>query len=427
VSFLCLIVLLFTAFQPLLQLDVHAQGLEIFVSSVGSGNDCTQNDPCLWTEAIFKANNGDVIYFEGGDNGEYLIGLASTILIEKALILRGGWDGAPTGDLVIDPSAYPTILNGGDESQLIRVNVTSDPNNVLISGFLIRDGYDSLFGGGVKIDNGQVTLEDNEFIDNISGSGGGGIYSESPDAVTIINSLFIGNVAENNGGAIYIDPENDPEIKIIGNFFDQNQSPTGAAIRTARVGVVIQKNEIYNSHGYSAVLIGYPSYLLNTIEISNNIIAHVYDDDTPARAIIFEAANGVTHQILNNTIVDVGRGIEASSGTTLLVTNNIFSNCSVSISNSTGNFSGTNNLFYSNGSDPETLTNPLNDVDSPWFVDTSNDDYHIKEGSPAQNTGANVNLTDDIDGEPRPRGGGYDIGADEIQSGFMNFLPLIIR
>ncbi len=47
------------------------------------------------------------------------------------------------------------------------------------------------------------------------------------------------------------------------------------------------------------------------------------------------------------------------------------------------------------------------------FKNPLNGDYHIKGLSPAVNKGTNVGVRRDIDLDPRPLGGGFDIGADE--------------
>lgn len=49
------------------------------------------------------------------------------------------------------------------------------------------------------------------------------------------------------------------------------------------------------------------------------------------------------------------------------------------------------------------------------FVNPTAANYHLKTGSPAINTGVTVTgVIDDIDGNPRPQGLRYDIGADEV-------------
>jgi len=49
------------------------------------------------------------------------------------------------------------------------------------------------------------------------------------------------------------------------------------------------------------------------------------------------------------------------------------------------------------------------------FVDQTGSDYHITPASAARGAGAAAGaVTRDLDGEPRPQGTGYDIGADEI-------------
>jgi hypothetical protein len=107
------------------------------------------------------------------------------------------------------------------------------------------------------------------------------------------------------------------------------------------------------------------------------------------------------------------------------IVNNIISYTNSSILTSSGTLSGSNNLFYENGSDLNPLTAPV--YEDPMFVDPSADDYHLDKESPAVDAGAVVTLDEDYDGDERPIGDGYDIGADEVKSQFFGFLPLFMK
>ena len=52
-------------------------------------------------------------------------------------------------------------------------------------------------------------------------------------------------------------------------------------------------------------------------------------------------------------------------------------------------------------------------------------DYHLTSISAAIDTGTDAGVVIDFDGNRRPRGLGYDIGADEW--GKLVFLPLVMR
>jgi len=50
---------------------------------------------------------------------------------------------------------------------------------------------------------------------------------------------------------------------------------------------------------------------------------------------------------------------------------------------------------------------------SPAFVNAAAGDYHIGSGSAARDMGIDADIRTDMDGDPRPFGPGFDIGADE--------------
>jgi len=54
------------------------------------------------------------------------------------------------------------------------------------------------------------------------------------------------------------------------------------------------------------------------------------------------------------------------------------------------------------------------DLGNPQFVNPSNNDFHLQSDSPAIDAGVNVGVYEDFDGNSRPQGSGYDIGAYEF-------------
>jgi hypothetical protein len=70
------------------------------------------------------------------------------------------------------------------------------------------------------------------------------------------------------------------------------------------------------------------------------------------------------------------------------------------------------------------LTGTVNVYGDPAFVDPSAGDYHIDAASAAVDAGINAGVDEDIDGDPRPSGDAFDIGADEYRWHRVH-LPLI--
>ena len=144
-----------------------------------------------------------------------------------------------------------------------------------------------------------------------------------------------------------------------------------------------------------------------------------------------------TAQIFNNTMYDCGPwGAVAGNGSAGAISvaggspqvqfvNNIIvtlpGETSVGSSTNANLISGTNNLFGSvdingvpgPGSGPAQFTNSI-DAD-PSFVGGGIGDFHLLNGSPAIDGGATppVSLTHDFDGNPRPLGATFDVGAYE--------------
>jgi hypothetical protein len=90
---------------------------------------------------------------------------------------------------------------------------------------------------------------------------------------------------------------------------------------------------------------------------------------------------------------------------------------------------GYNNVYRSDGQPPEGTpwSHDLWNV-NPMFVDAAANDFHLQSNSPCIDAGIDAGVIEDFDGNSRPQGTGYDIGAYEHTVWpWSVYLPIVIR
>ncbi|WP_418509689.1 FG-GAP-like repeat-containing protein [Corallibacter sp.] len=300
-------------------------------------------------------------------SGTYKPGLLETdsFTIPSNITVLGGFDATETSANERNWAENPTILSGdlnndntsnsGDSHSIITLN----ENNVTLDGFIIENGY-----ADDDSDNTQVAI----------GRTGAGIYIRNAENININNCIFKNNIAYGNGidngvGGAIINFGNSATTTTITNslFFDNIATAGGGAI-SAESGNLTTVN----------------------CTIANNTASH-------------------------------GGGIHTFAGN-VTATNSIFTNNSGS--NGNINNGGTNTsvvshcLFFNNtsgnnGNIPSGINDGGNNIENtdPLYVDG----YKLTDSSPAIDAGDNnfINLTEDLDGNPRISNVIIDLGAYE--------------
>lgn len=287
----------------------------------------------------------------------------------------------------------------------------------------LLEANDAWIGSGLEFDGGSgrrpILIRRTIFRDNgwgLSPGGGVGGYAGGAHLAWAVahieDCLFEHNRAGNDTGALYF---------------------TGGELLLARS--VFRNNEAHNTAGVE---------LWNTspFTLTNNLIA----DNRPglgAEAGALSIRSNSTGSLLHNTIARNtgtrgGYGIEVNSGQPITLVNTILVSHTVGITvmaGSTATLEGT--LWgigaWANGTDwggaGTILTGLVNVWGDPDFENPAGGDYHIRRGSAAVDAGVNAGVPTDMDGDRRPIGAGFDIGADEYMPEYMPgvHLPLIIR
>ena len=381
-----------------------------------------------------------------GQNGKRVVYISGTISVTlDGLTVENGLQTNANGAGVYSQNADLTLSN-----MVFDSNVIDGMGNV---------GYAS--GGGAYVENGSLVVNGCTFTENsawgTSSSNGGGIAIKNTSTAAVENCVFEKNDAwiaasvdflnENSGyapfllrgstfhqngwgysagdaycsysGAIQI---HQADARIEANIFTENRSSADYGAVAVRVSqLLFDRNRISsNQCGRTS---GLYIHYCPTVTITNNIFS---DNQSTYDWLQYPAVmlRGSTAQFLHNTLArNTGAyGIQLSSDSDVFLTNTIIAGHAAGVQVDAGCIATMEATLWGSGiwaNDTDWTgtgtINPgaINLRKEPGFVDPDTGDYHIGPGSAARNAGVDVAVTLDIDGDARPIGPGFDIGADE--------------
>jgi parallel beta-helix repeat protein len=401
-------------------LPVAAQGTTYYVATTGTdGLGCgTVGSPCRTIQyAAGLVEAGDTVLI---NPGTYTGGVT---------VETSGTAGEP---ITFRANGSGVVINGsGGERDAFFITWA---DYIVVDGLTIQNATRA----GMRVDNSHhVTVRNCTFANNTTW----GLFTDFSDYTTVENCESYGAVEEHG---IYISNSSDyPTIR--GNRLHHNHGcglHMNGDISMGGDGIIsyalIEDNIIYENGvaGGSGI---------NMDGVTNSLIRNnlLYDNHASGISIFQIDGGSGSHdnRVLNNTIVMASDGrwginVPGTGDTNNKLFNNIIYNYhswrgSITIGSPTlSGFESDYNVvmdrFSTDDGDTRiTLaqwqalgydTHSIIATPTQLFVDVSADDYHLKAGSPAINAGTLLgDVTDDLEGNPRPVGSTHDAGAYEYQ------------
>lgn len=387
----------------------------------------------LYVYRSWQSNNGA---FRIAAVGSDYIEVEGTPFVDEALNVLASiatpiiFQAYPGETLTVDPNGARNALmfgSWGSPSSGVSYNIIDGISvtrsdsagvNILYSSHnVIRNCkiYDNDAPGIYIIDNSQYTLIENcEITDNGRDQPGEGAYiGKAPDDggndtshyTHIIHSHF--HHTDTNE-AVDIKP-NIRGTVVEGCLFESNASRWGTVnVGGAGDGLVygnIIRDSLTAQEWSGNIYVTCPNAM-----IFNNV---VYGSPNLDGIYLFPPATGT--KIYHNTIYKTEMGIGFDGSVPAVeIRNNIFSQNVRQIEGQFGSvidynlFDGPSNVYGNNSIQAD-----------PKFVNPGSD-FRLQDVSPAVDAGTNVGIMMDLDGNPRPQGTGYDIGAYEYTGGWQS-------
>jgi hypothetical protein len=432
------------------------------------------NAPIPVTVDGFTIQHGNAchVYDPGRGGGIYSEG-ATPIIANNIITANVGCDSISMwgygGGVYVELSSGSALITGN----LLVANVASGLGNgrgggiTLLSAPLAQVVNNVVLGNTASITNGEGSggglavllsagclVTGNQFENNLGSSAlatysgqGGAVYCEGSRGVALSQ-----NDARNNAAAAFADGRGGgicayscPDVIVTGNLVQGNTGSKGAAPKGQGGGIALSgcanaslsaNRVLSNTGGGSSGGLWIASGTLFTM--TNNIVAgNRASYNGGGLGTTGSAPQPVTGTLLHNTFVanDSGSGagrVGVYLGTapvSLTLTNNLFSGHSYAVHVPDGDTALLNHtLFYASSVTDINRIGTVVNVGAITGQDPLlNATYHLLAGSPAIDAGVNAGVMTDIDGDPRPVGPGYDIGADEWAEVWRLYLPVVLR
>ncbi|MFC1890302.1 right-handed parallel beta-helix repeat-containing protein [Thermodesulfobacteriota bacterium] len=301
---------------------------------------------------IDAAVDGDLVFVEYGTFVENIDFLG------KSITVRSEW-GADMTAIDGDPGGCVVTFSSGENGASI------------LDGFQIRNGYQNE-GGGIVILDADPTIMNCRIQDNSASDAGGGIYCVNGDP-TIMNCTISGNLVSQSTG-------------VGGAMYCRQSSPR-------LTNCIISENKAVGFM-YSGIVFGEScSPVITNCTIFGN--GSNYSEDTCGILLWSNCTAQITNCIIWEDLPIDMVGLDYESSTVM-----------VSYSDIKGGENGVQVC-------PDCVLNWLEgNIDAdPRFVGSGN--YHLLPSSPCINAGTDAGIYTDIDGNIRPQGGGFYMGAYE--------------
>jgi hypothetical protein len=316
-------------------------------------------------------------------------------------------NGVYAGGLLVTNAIAIQSVNGAGVTQIDGNHTARCANladGVALTGFTLANG-NAFNGGGLFCASTSVMVSNCVFTGNSSsGNYAGGAFSGTLNKCTLVNNTNRSiNDIGSGGGAAW---------SVLNNCIIANNiaGSGGGAANCTLSNCVLRGNLALAGGG----AIG--ATLNNCLVVSNTAFWDFSAENQPAGGGIFggTAINctifGNAVEFYSNYHLPVGGGAYGGSLKNCIIYGNKFGIGSVD--------------NYAPGTLTNCCTTPLpasganNFANAPLFVNQNGGDFHLQSGSPCINAGNNayVSATNDLDGNPRIKGGTVDVGAYEYQT-----------
>jgi hypothetical protein len=389
----------------------------------------------------------------------------------RVLVILGDPSGAP--EQAISPTVEGLRITGGDASGLggdpsgrdaaggigvIAAAVTISDCEVFsntaavaggiglgfdqstLRGNIIRENSADVDGGGVGLSSSYATLIGNSVVANIALHDGGGIASTGSDGITLIENNVISNTAYAGGGGIYMDTSTatlEANTVVSNTSVDLGGGEGGGGLYLWNSTATLSSTSVISNAAAwygGGMFLGGDSGSQATLV--NSVIANNRADIAGGGLYIEDSSLRSLHATIARNVGGDGSGVYVTGyhpgqHSSAALTNTILVSHTIGIYVTNGSTATLEATFWGSGAWANiadtvgAVISTTNVTGNPMFVNPNAGDYHIGSTSQAIDMGVNAGITVDIDGESRPAGSSYDIGADEFW--WKVYLPLVLR